>query len=212
MKKWKCHREKKKRQDARLTSSGCRSTRDPASWTCRRRPWSPSSRGAPRSSSPTAPQSKIHPSQPNSAPLQRIHGGNQISYLASLVAGLEGRPLERRLEGLHRLRPAAAAAAAPRRDAHRWVTLQRSKSKRSRKEKTNRGRLLLEEGLDLAGLLLDAGDDGLEVLVGVEVGRRRRSHLAGRRRGGRFCVWVCVGPGRWSRLLSLKLRVLCSWG
>lgn len=100
----------------------------------------------------------------------------------------------------------------PRRDAHRWVTLQPSKSKRSRKEKTNRGRLLLEEGLDLAGLLLDAGDDGLEVLVGVEVGRRRRSHLAGRRRGGRFCVWVCVGPGRWSRLLSLKLRVLCSWG
>jgi hypothetical protein len=98
-----------------------------------------------------------------------------VRRLASLVAGLEGRPLERRLEGLHRLR-------------------------------------LLEEGLDLAGLLLDAGDDGLEVLVGVEVGRRRRSHLAGRRRGGRFCVWVCVGPGRWSRLLSLKLRVLCSWG
>jgi hypothetical protein len=29
--------------------------------------------------------------------------------LASLVAGLEGRALERRLQGLHRLRPARAA-------------------------------------------------------------------------------------------------------
>ena len=43
--------------------------------------------------------------------------------------------------------------------------------------------LLLEECLDLAGLLLDAADEGLQVLVRLEV-RRRRSHLAGEQEGG----------------------------
>jgi len=46
------------------------------------------------------------------------------------------------------------------------------------REERERGGVLLEEGLDLSGLLLDAGDDGLQVLVRVGV-RRRRSHPAG---------------------------------
>lgn len=51
-----------------------------------------------------------------------------------------------------------------------------------RVERRGKGeRILLEEGLDLSGLLLDAGDDGLQVLVRVRV-RRRRSHPAVRRR------------------------------
>lgn len=43
-----------------------------------------------------------------------FHGRNETRTahrkpnLASLVTGLEGRPLERRLQGLHRLRPARA--------------------------------------------------------------------------------------------------------
>lgn len=52
--------------------------------------------------------------------------------------------------------------------------------------------VLLEEGLDLAGLLLDAGDDGLQVLVGVGI-RRRRRHLAGDEKGG---AGACFESGR----------------
>lgn len=95
-----------------------------------------------------------------------------VRRLASLVAGLEGRSLERRLQGLHRLR-------------------------------------LLEVGLDLAGLLLDAADDGLQVLVRLEV-RRRRSHLAGDQEGA--VVLGLVGPVGVGFCTCVSLLVFCSVG
>ena len=69
--------ERRKRgMEMYLTSSGCRSTRDLGSWTCRRRPWSPSSPGAPRSSSPTAPNQHCPSRNPD-----RIHGRSKTKHL-----------------------------------------------------------------------------------------------------------------------------------
>ena len=69
--------ERRKRgMEMYLTSSGCRSTRDLGSWTCRRRPWSPSSPGAPRSSSLTAPNQHSPSRNPD-----RIHGRSKTKHL-----------------------------------------------------------------------------------------------------------------------------------
>jgi len=108
-----------------------------------------------------------NPRNPDSNPRKKRDEPHQDrTNLASLVAGLEGRPLQRRLQGLHRLRP----ATRPRRN-------EQANQKQGRGGEGQRG-VLLEEGLDLSGLLLDAGDDGLQILVRVRV-RRRRRHLAG---------------------------------
>ena len=124
------------------------------------------------------------------------------SDLASLVAGLEGRPLERRLQGFHRLRPARAAA-------ERIGPIKKRGRRRSGGEE-GEGGLLLEEGLDLAGLLLDAGDDGLKILVRVGV-RRRGSHPDGDGEGGSGrlpCAGCSVLGGVLGSALLLRIFVL----
>ena len=83
-----------------------------------------------------------------------------------------------------------------------------------------KGGVLLEEGLDLSGLLLDAGDDGLQVLVRVGV-RRRRSHPAGAgdTEGGVGCRGCYEKEGRptsvndWIRWTgsSVNERIWGSW-